>query len=71
MFSVFNRQLFRATPKSLLISFLIDLLWAVVIRPTSAYAIIIYIIFLPGFDLVTGVISFYNYVKEYGPQNKK
>ncbi len=65
MIGGFSRSIFHAQPGQLLASLVIDALFLFLFGPTSGWATAVYIIFLPGFDLVSAVASFWNYVKDY------
>jgi len=60
-----RQTVFHATPRQLMFSLIVDALFLFILQPTTSFAITIYIIFLPGFDLVSAVVSFWNYVQEY------
>lgn len=58
-------SMFRATPRQLMISLIIDTLFLMLLRPSTPTTIWVYIIFLPGFDLVSAIGSYWNYVQDY------
>lgn len=61
--ALFKFSFFRAKPQTLFFQMLIDWLWWYVFQPQGAWAVLIFIAFLPGMDLISAVGSFWNYVK--------
>ncbi|MCW0953475.1 hypothetical protein OIT44_05305 [Weissella ceti] len=60
-----QKSIFHATPRQLMFSLLIDALFLIVLQPSTPLSIFVYIVFLPGFDLVSAVVSYWNYVQDY------
>lgn len=60
-----KNSIFHATPRQLLVSLLVDVLFLVILQPSTPISIVTYIIFLPGFDLMSAIVSYWNYIQEY------
>ncbi|AIG66174.1 hypothetical protein ACRHK7_03225 [Weissella tructae] len=60
-----KQSIFHATPRQLMFSLIVDALFLILLRPSTPLSITVYIIFLPGFDLVSAVVSYWNYVQAY------
>ena len=71
MIGAFGKTLFRATPRQLFVQLMIDILWYLIFKPTDSFSVWVYIIILPGFDLISAVGSFWNYVKDNKPEENK
>lgn len=69
MFGAFGKSFFRATPQQLFVQLIIDTVWFLIFRPTGPTMKWIFIAILPAVDLLSAVVSFWNYVKENRPQN--
>jgi hypothetical protein len=69
--SAFRKTQFHATPMNLLFSLVLDLVWLGLFKPQGAVAVAVFIIFLPGWDLVTGTISFINYLRANRSNSKQ
>lgn len=69
MYNSVRGTFFRATPLQLMYSLITDtlmyLLFITFLGPMDNFATWIYLIFLPGFDFLCLIVSFYNYVKDY------
>lgn len=50
---------------------MIDILWYVIFKPTDTFSLWLYILILPGFDLVSAIGSFWNYVKDNKSEKNK
>lgn len=71
MIGAFGKTFFRATPRQLFVQLMIDILWYLIFKPTDSFSVWVYIIILPGFDLISVVGSFWNYVKDNKPEENK
>lgn len=60
-----QKSMFHAKPTQLMVSLIIDALFLLLLRPSTPMTIWVYIIFLPGFDLVSAIVSYWNYVQDY------
>lgn len=60
-----QKSMFHAKPTQLMVSLVIDALFLLLLRPSTPMTIWVYIIFLPGFDLVSAIVSYWNYVQDY------
>ncbi|MBM7616911.1 putative membrane protein [Weissella uvarum] len=69
MFNSARGTFLRASPRQLLYSLLIDILmymlFSTMFKPMDATTKWMYIIFFPGLDFFSLVVSFYHYVKDY------
>ena len=70
MIGAFGKSFFRATPKQLLVQLLIDIVWFIIFRPTDPFSKWVFIAILPGIDLISAFVSFWNYVKDNRQQLK-
>jgi len=64
MFGAFSKSFFRASPKQLAIQMVIDWVWFLLIQPTDPTLKWLFIILLPGIDLISAIGSFRNYLKD-------
>ncbi|ATF42157.1 hypothetical protein FKV75_09185 [Weissella paramesenteroides] len=71
MIGAFGKTFFRATPQQLFMQLMIDILWYVIFKPTDTFSLWLYILILPGFDLVSAIGSFWNYVKDNKSEKNK
>lgn len=71
MLGAFGKTFFRATPQQLFMQLMIDVIWYLIFKPSDSFSLWVYIIILPGFDLVSAIGSFWNYVKDNKQQTKK
>ncbi|KAA8434505.1 hypothetical protein [Weissella sagaensis] len=71
MLGAFGKTFFRATPQQLFMQLMIDVIWYLIFKPSDSFSLWVYIIILPGFDLVSAIGSFWNYVKDNKQKSNK
>jgi hypothetical protein len=71
MLGAFGKTFFRATPQQLFMQLMIDVIWYLIFKPSDSFSLWVYIIILPGFDLVSAIGIFWNYVKDNKQKSNK
>jgi uncharacterized membrane protein HdeD (DUF308 family) len=68
--SFFRNTLTRVSPISLLFSLIVDIGFYLLFKPEGEFQTFIYILFLPGWDLLAGILSFWTYVRLNRPNGE-
>ncbi|MBS0948827.1 hypothetical protein JK159_00285 [Weissella minor] len=75
MYNSARGSFLRATPGQICFSLIIDtlmyLFFNMLFDPMDSTTLVIYLIFFPGIDFFSLVVSFYHYVKEHREGQKK